>query len=248
MKFWLILTTSLFLLSYACNAKENGCRTLRVAIIDTGLDVNDPRFSNRLCETGSKNFVSTETMNDLMGHGTHVAGLIKKNAKDANYCLLIFKFYENDAQGSLTINRMTAAIQEAVKQHADVINISAGGPQFSEDEYLLIKNNPQIAFVVAAGNDGRNVDIPGNEYYPASYWLKNEFVVANMDDNRNRAVTSNWGKKVKWQYGENVLSTLPCAFVNGEVICEGRMSGTSMATAIYSGKLVDSISKSCDSR
>ena len=48
---------------------------LRVAVIDTGLDLSDKRFSSRLCKEGHEDFTHT-TIEDKSGHGTHVVGLI----------------------------------------------------------------------------------------------------------------------------------------------------------------------------
>ncbi len=250
MKFRLAIVFLIALTASICNATTKCDHQIRVAVIDTGLDLEDPRFKFHLCDDGHKNFVSTETMADQLGHGTHVTGLIEEYAKDSNYCLLIYKFYEEQAHGSTTMNRLVLAMQEAVQNGADIVNLSLSGPSFNQDERDVIVNNPQINFVAAAGNDDRNLDIRGNETYPASYFLPNEAVIANKDQNNKKAERSNWGRRVKWEIGEHVLSTLPCSYrsIDGDVVCKGYMSGTSQAAAIYSGKLVDKLSRSCDSR
>lgn len=210
----------------------------RVAILDSGLDLSDPRFTTHLCPSGHKNFVPTEKIDDIQGHGTHIAGIIKKFANKSNYCLLIYKYYSDSANGSQNMSREVAALQEAIKNKADIVNLSGGGPEFDEDEYSIIKNNPQVTFVVAAGNKSKNLDIPGNEYYPASYWLKNEFIVGAGDYSE-----SNYGSKVLHEPGFEVLSTLPYTV---EPSGMGYVSGSSMSTARYTGKLVDKLSQMCD--
>ena len=49
-------------------------RGIRVAVLDTGLDLNHPDFANRNIQT--KSFVPNETVEDRQGHGTHTAGTI----------------------------------------------------------------------------------------------------------------------------------------------------------------------------
>lgn len=214
----------------------------RIAVIDTGLNLEDPRFKNHLCKTGHKNFVTNETMEDTLQHGTHVAGLIELYAGNSNYCLLIYKYYSYSATGSENLKREVLSFKEAIKNKADIINYSGGGNAFSEEEAKLIAKNPQTTFVVAAGNERQSLDIPGNEFWPASLFYKNMRVVGALDKKGNRLASSNYGKKVQYQeIGEDVFSFLP----NGKT---GRMSGSSMSTAIISGKLVDRLSKSCENR
>jgi subtilisin len=47
---------------------------IRVAVLDTGLDLSHPDFARRVIET--KSFVASETIDDMQGHGTHTAGTI----------------------------------------------------------------------------------------------------------------------------------------------------------------------------
>ncbi len=210
--------------------------TIKVAVVDTGLDLSDPRFKNHICPTGHKNFVEGETLKDVNDHGTHVAGLIQGYAGNSNYCFLIYKYYTDSAPMLLNLSREILAFQEAVKNGASVINFSGGGPGFNEDEALFIKYHPEVTFVVAAGNEGKNLDIPGNEYYPASLFYGNMEVVGGIDRNNKRVLSSNYGKKVEnKELGQYVYSYLP----NGKI---GPMTGTSMATAIHTGKLIKRMS------
>lgn len=230
MKYLLILFTLLILPVTSYTAQQQ----IRIAVIDTGLDLQDPRFNGHLCTSGHRDLTYT-TLNDVEGHGTHIAGLIQQNAEKGNYCLIILKYWQRDVDGTTSLIRIKEAYKEAIIQHVDIVNVSAGGPEFNEEEYLLIKNNPDITFVVAAGNDGKSLDIKGNEYYPASYNLWNEIVVGNKTSDGMLASTSNWGKNIKtYEVGENAISTLP----NGKY---GALSGTSMSTAIYTGKLIRKI-------
>jgi len=224
-------------------------KPVKVAILDTGLDLTDPRFSSVVCKEGHATFVG-ESLKDENGHGTHIAGLIKQYAGEGDYCLLIYKYYSPANSGSLNLRNLIKSIEAAVEAGARVINYSGGGPEFSEDEYLAIKKAEAagVLFIAAAGNEGQNIDLVRNYYYPASYNLTNIVVVGNINDNGKRFKSSNYGKKVTaWEKGVTVLSTLPpseCrgfeSFLRGEWQngCMGYMTGTSQSTAIHTGKIV----------
>lgn len=215
----------------------NGSAALKIAIVDTGLDLQDPRFAAHLCPTGHE-FFAGKTIKDEHGHGTHVAGLIQKYAGSGDYCFLIYKYYSDSQTGQQNLIAEIASINVAIRNGAKIINISGGGPEFTEQEYLAIKSHPEVRFVVAAGNEHRDIDVPSQEYYPASYWLPNETVAENAE-NGKLAQSSNWSKKAVSEDGENVLSTLP----DGKY---GRMTGTSQSTAIRTGKIVHELLKRSD--
>jgi thermitase len=226
-------------LSSACSAHEP-CSQIKVAIVDTGLDLNDPRFQGNLCDFGHKDFTG-EGIEDKIGHGTFVAGLIKNHIKKANYCFMILKYYSRIATSHMTIENEVMALRYAVENGATIVNLSGGGETFVEEESLIIKSHPEVLFSVAAGNENKNLDMKGNYFYPASLTYKNIFVAGSIDSDHEKSIRSNYGKMVYWEVGENVKSFLP----NGE---EGYMSGTSMSTAILSAKIVDILSKTCKDR
>ncbi len=203
---------------------------LKVAVVDTGLDRSDPRFAGKLCATGHYNFVDkSENTYDVNGHGTYVAGLIVKYAKSTDYCLIILKFY---GEASTDNDRNSVrAIKAAIQDGATIVNLSMGGNEFFEDEYLTIKENPGVQFIAAAGNDGKELNV-NTRFYPASYPLSNITPVGAVEVTGARRETSNYGKAVKaWELGVGPMSWLP----NGAV---GSMTGTSIATAIYTGRYI----------
>ena len=88
-KLTLLLITLIFLIPY----KTAACEQIKIAIIDTGLDLSDPRFAGHICNKGHRNFIlDNDNTEDNNGHGTHIAGLIRSNAGEGNYCFLIYKF------------------------------------------------------------------------------------------------------------------------------------------------------------
>lgn len=218
----------IFSLSFASLTYEN---PIRIAVIDSGLDLNDPRFATHICKTGSKDFTGYGIVDNL-SHGTHVAGLIKQYAEDADYCLIILKFYEESQSSEQNIEYTLQALREAVRLNVDFVNYSAGGTEFISEEKEIIENAPNITFVVAAGNNGESICYKNHSYYPACHHLKNIVVVGNIKPDGSIAKSSNRGKIVDaWEMGQNILSTFP----NNQM---GRLGGSSMSCAVHTGKLV----------
>jgi thermitase len=227
----------LFVTAGLTKASPNPGNQLKIAVIDTGLDLNDPRFTPYLCERGHRDFTG-EGITDTNSHGSHITGLIIKEARRGNYCLVIYKYYSDTDTGGQNLRNEINAIKAAVDEGVKMINISGGGPEMSEQEKFLIEGNPGVVFVVAAGNKSQNLDIHGNEFYPASYKLKNIIAVENINTDGSKAPTSNWGKNLAKEMGVSVKSTFPPSFCDGKLNCEGYDTGTSQATAIHTGKLI----------
>jgi hypothetical protein len=224
--------------------------TLRIGVVDSGLDISDSRFRNHICATGHKDF-SGEGLEDTNGHGTEMVGLIEQYAGDGDYCLVIYKYYSEKNPPKVNMEHEVDALIEAAKDGVKIVNLSSSGPKFIEKEYLAIRNNPKTTFVVAAGNDRLNLDIPGDEIYPGSYFLKNEVVVGNVTNMRKetldsikekglqyddefRVPSSNYSKKIKVvEIGDNVRVDT----VSGS----GSVTGTSASCAIHTGKMIKEI-------
>src|SRR5690606_14919320 len=118
--------------------------------------------------------------------------------------------------GKANLENTIKGINYAVEKGARIINYSGGGPQYSQQEYLAMKNAEAkgVLIVAAAGNERQNIDSESNYYYPAAYsahGLKNIISVAAIDIESNLLKSSNWGsKKVDVAApGENIYSTLP---------------------------------------
>lgn len=194
---------------------------LKVAVIDTGLDLQDPRFFGHLCPNGHADFTKTG-LNDTNGHGTHVTGLIKKYAGNGDYCFVIIKYFTGKGED---MDAYLEALREAIAQNPAIVNMSLSGETASVEERNLICDHPNITFIVAAGNEALNLDV--KKRYPASYGCNNTIVVGALF-----LKSSNYGSVVSdWEAGIDILSTLP----NGK---EGRLTGTSMSCAITTGRLI----------
>lgn len=215
------------ILFLSCVTAYAGSKSIRIGVLDTGLDITDPRFKDRIC--GSYDATGTG-IEDHLGHGTHVVGLIQKYAGNKNYCFVIIK-YTDSAEYSYQDN-FNNALYALENAHVDVVNFSGGGEQYSSTEFAILKRM-NIPTFVAAGNHGKDIDY--DKYYPASYGLKNVTPVCALDSMGMRAATSNYAGNCQWEFGTAVLSTLPYK-INSTGM--GYMSGTSMATAIATGKFI----------
>lgn len=250
MRFLTIAT--LLLLSTTAQSSER----ILVAIIDTGVDAKHPKLQGSLWvnkgESGldkngqdkstngidddrngfvddlnGYNFVDNNgKLSDRHGHGTHIAGIIHKEAQKAE--LMILKYYDpySPVQNLANTSR---AIKYAIQMGAKIINYSGGGrsPDLEERAALLEAEKKGILLIAAAGNDGRNNDFTG--FYPASYNFSNIIAVASLSQESSLLESSNYGHKVHIAaLGEAIISTLP----GGK---EGPMTGTSQATAVVTG-------------
>lgn len=235
----------LAILSISVPVLAQAKKPIIVAVIDTGI-TDDLRNASFLCKTGHKDFTNTG-LTDRHGHGTHVSGIIDQNVKgiklnsfhdipkllleSANYCQVILKYF--DPKSFSNGYNEVRAINYAVDIHVDVINISAGGNDYSKDEDVAIKRALQagIKIVVAAGNEKSDISLRGKHFYPASLSPK-LIIVGNLDSNNGIAPSSNYGSDVNsWEYGTNVISLAGAKRV-------ATMTGTSQACAVKSGKIV----------
>lgn len=229
----------LFTLILLVNNISYGVEPIKVAVIDTGLDLEDIRFKSILCKSGHRDITNTSIV-DIDGHGTHVAGLILQNAPSYGWCLMIVKFFDARDSGKMQSYRLAEGIASALENNASIINISAGGRVFQESEYILIKEHPKVKFIVAAGNESSDITKSASTYFPASLAveLSNIFPVGALNKRGQRLQSSNYGFIVtSWEIGEDVLSYFPCkVFVKSK--CFRRLTGTSMSTGIHTGKVI----------
>jgi subtilisin len=106
-------------------------RDVRVAILDTGLDLGHPDFTGR--QITAQSFIQGESAQDGHGHGTHVAGTAcgsKQPGQLPRYGIayeaeiFIGKVLSN--QGSGTDGGILAGINWAIANQCAVINMSLG--------------------------------------------------------------------------------------------------------------------------
>ncbi|OFZ21521.1 MAG: hypothetical protein A2202_08840 [Bdellovibrionales bacterium RIFOXYA1_FULL_36_14] len=200
-------------------------KDVTVAIIDSGIDITHPYLRPNLILNNEN-----KSLDDTLGHGTHVAGIIKSVFPKVK--ILPIKYYDENATGKENLEKTIEAIQYAIKMKVDIINYSAGGDGASLRERQALEQAQEqgILVVVAAGNNGRNIDLAFNHYYPANYNLSNILTVVNHNENIELSTLSNFGEKSAHisAPGNRIKSTYP----NNR---SGYLSGTSQATAFVTG-------------
>ena len=148
---------------------------IKIAVIDTGVDFNHPDLFGWGPDgkvIGGYNFMQRgEPPLDSNGHGTQVAGIIAADGQSVGIApkskILAYKVSE-DGEG-VSSELITEAIEMAVKDGADIINISLGVNKTNSKiegavNYALEK---KILVVTAAGNDGpgfETIGSPGRNY------------------------------------------------------------------------------------
>jgi thermitase len=232
-----------------------GAATVKVAVVDTGIDVGYPQ--HLLADpTGHEDivgcrpvqvvsFVSGESGNDDNGHGTHVAGLIGACSNNgigvsgANWKVQLLGVKALDFSGSGTAEAVAAGIKWSADQGAHVINLSLGGsaPSRTIERAVNYAWSRGAVLVCAAGNAGTTA-----RAYPAAY--ERCIAVAATGEQDVRASFSSYG--AGWvdvaAPGVNILSTMPdnwdwcfLCYWYGHGTAYDALSGTSMAAAHVSG-------------
>jgi len=234
--------------------RTTGSNDVLVAVIDTGIDYNHPDLRDNMWTNPGEipgdgiDNDGNGVVDDIHGynaydddgdpmdghsHGTHCAGTIAAQgnnregvvgvAWDAK--LMGVKIFSDS--GRTSSDAILRGILYATKNGARITSNSWGGGGAND----LIKEafEKSTGFhVMAAGNDGRNVD--RRENYPSGYEMPNSISVAATDRNDKLAGFSNFGEKEvdMGAPGVQTYSTTP----GGKY---GYKSGTSMATPHVSG-------------
>ncbi|WP_329336781.1 type VII secretion-associated serine protease mycosin [Streptomyces sp. NBC_01352] len=205
---------------------------VRVAVIDTGVDVTNPQLTDALDVKSGRNLLPKNLKDDdgnplergkengttdTVGHGTKVAGIIAARPVEGTGFVglapeaTIIPIQQNDAEGHGTTETLAEAIRYAITAGAGVINISqdtSNAVKPSSDLELAINEalSQKIVVVASAGNDGLGGNV--KETYPASY--KGVLAVASSDRNNERASFSQSGEFVGVAApGVDMISTVP---------------------------------------
>lgn len=150
--------------------------TSTVAVIDTGVDLNNPLLKPYLLS--GRNFVnSNRKPQDDNGHGTAVAGIIAAVAEagetfgKARWKGRILPIKALDQNGSGDESKLTQAIAYAVEQGADIIVLSLGLRRDAPNlrEAVEDAESKGVLLVAASGNDAAALGSKAAVQYPAAY-------------------------------------------------------------------------------
>jgi len=201
---------------------------VRVAIVDTGVDMKHPDLAGHV-ESVWDFIHQDDDARDDNGHGTHCAGVVVAQPDGVGVLgvapgVTVLAVKVLDAEGLGTWSQVAEGIVAAVRRRADVINLSLGAPQasFTLSEAVKFAVGAGVTVVAAAGNE--NSDVPS---YPASW--PGVISVASSNTKDLRSPFSNYGPTITLAApGSKIVSTLRY----GEW---GEMSGTSMASPHVAG-------------
>ncbi|MEW5531440.1 type VII secretion-associated serine protease mycosin [Streptomyces virginiae] len=200
--------------------KDKNGASVRVAVIDTGVDRANPQLSGAIDVGAGKDFVDPkggDGTTDTVGHGTKVAGLIAARPQEGTGFVglapdaTLIPIRQNDGQGKGNALSLSQAIDHAVAKGAQVINISQDTDvQMSADSELAKSVQKAVAanivVVASAGNDGMNGQ--KRKTYPAAF--PGVLAVGASDRNNERAVFSQPGDFIAVAApGVDMVSTVP---------------------------------------
>lgn len=219
-------------------------RNVRVAVLDTGVDLTHPDLNVQLENTRS--FIAEEPeIDDHHGHGTHCAGVIAGSAAPVggvrygvapDVTLFVAKVLNKEGRGR--DSGILDAIDWAAAQGAEVISLSLGSPRskgssFSARYEALASRllDRGVLLVAATGNDSARPDHISAVGNPAAC---PSVLAVTAVDHRDRISTfggadvDGIGLVDLAAPGVGVLSAWPGGGVQ-------RLSGTSMATPHVAG-------------
>lgn len=206
---------------------------IRVAVLDSGLDTD-----RHIPFVKRKDFLGESEIHSLYqdqtGHGTSVAGLICADEEDdrmtgiaANVDLYVGRILDVNQQAP--VDRVIEAVEWAIAEKVNIIHISFGTKQDSEElEEVIQKAYHQgILIIAAAGNDGNAAEDESTIEYPAAY---EEVVSVGATDSDNAVLdSSSTGEELDVVApGDQILST---GAFGGVVVG----SGTSVSAAQVTG-------------
>ena len=215
---------------------ETGSSEVMVAIIDSGIDTDHEEFVGKISPLSFNAYteeVGIQYVEDDLGHGTNVAGVIAAVRNNSigidgltdNVQLMVIKA-NRPGEDTYANSLIAKGIYYAVNNGARVINLSLGST--SEDsgvktaiEYAYAH---EVFVVAASGNDGN--DIP---FYPAA--LEKSISVSSVNSTATISTFSNYGTTIDLAApGENIITT---HLENGYA----QVSGTSFAAPHVAGFL-----------
>jgi subtilisin len=228
------------------NGPEDGGSGVTVSVVDTGIGPHAD-----LVLDGGKNTVIGEDPNDFQdngeGHGTHVGGIIAARGKPPGGIrglapgvkLRSYRVFGKGAAGASNYS-IAKAIDQAVQDGCDLINLSlGGGPRDPATESAIHEARQHGTLVIAAaGNEDRSpVDFPGSDplciavsalgrkgTFPKGCFSEDAVAAPFGTDKHNFiGAFSNVGPEINLTApGVGIISTVPGGYVV--------MDGTSMAS------------------
>jgi thermitase len=215
-----------------------------VAVVDTGAQLDHPALVDNFGGVKRYDFVDNDKnpsdrpvgkdddcdgeTDEMVGHGTHVAGIVDVTAPAAK----IMPLRVLDTEGYGDVFTIAKAVNFAAQNHADVINLSLGSPSRSKLLQEVIKDATANGVLVAAAAGNANSSLA---HYPAAgngvtASADGLVAVTSVNMYEQKSYFANYGTWVDIAApGEGIRSAFP-------VSKYAYWSGTSMATPFVSGQ------------
>jgi thermitase len=215
-----------------------------VAVVDTGAQLDHPAVAGNFEGVKRYDFVDNDKnpsdrpvgkdadcdgdKDEMVGHGTHVAGIVDFTAPAAK----IMPLRVLDTEGYGNVFTIAKAVSFATSNGADVINLSLGSPSRSRLLQEEIKSATTNGVLVAAAAGNSNSSVP---HYPAAGGgpaasANGLVAVTSVSQYEKKSDFANYGSWVDVAApGEGIRSAFP-------VSVYANWSGTSMATPFVSGQ------------
>jgi subtilisin len=202
---------------------------IKVAVLDTGLDLGHPDFAGRTITSAT---FAGQPVQDLHSHGTHCIGTSCGPQAPAGttprygiaYRAAIFAGKVLNNSGTSVGGSVLAGMNWAVANKCQVISMSLGSQSSVQPYYTAAGQsalNNGLLMIAASGNAAGPTGSPANSPTIMS--------VAAVDTNLTPASFSNFGKVEISGPGVNIFSSVP------RPTLYGTKSGTSMATPHVAG-------------
>lgn len=234
----------------AAHQSSEGAGTT-VAVLDTGIQAGHPELAGSL--VAGYDFIEDDLnpadvgnglddngngeVDEMVGHGTHVAGIVHLTAPQAK--IMPMRVLDSDGTGNVFL--IAEAVQRSVRNGADVINLSLGSSEESDlledvfedvsepeddDDIPSVEGVPRegVVVVASAGNNNTNI-----EQYPAAD--DGVLSVASVNQSEKKSEFTSFG--FEWvdvaAPGEEIHSLFPTSRY-------ASWDGTSMAAPFVAGQ------------
>jgi thermitase len=221
---------------------------IKVAVIDTGIDLQHPAFEGGFVDASEMwDYVGNDAVpqeegilgtDAAFGHGTSVAGIVLQIAPKAK--ILPLRVLGPDGSGDVL--NVAAAINRAMQAGANIINLSLGSDTNSQavNDAINAATLRGIFVISSSGNtNNQNVTFPANQAN-LDTTLGGQFSlsVGSVDANDNKSAFSTFGASLEVSApGEAVFGPVP-----GNKM--GAWSGTSMSAPMVSASLALALGQS----
>jgi len=211
-------------------------------------DINGWDFVSNSPDPSPK--ISANSNEDGLNHGTMISGIIGANINNGigisgiSQKVKIMPLKALNENGEGKINDVIRAIDYAVNNGADIINLSFSGPGYNEGFKEAIERAYRAGVIVVAAAGNNSADLDKDPLYPACFkGLNNENIIISV------SATDTLDQKISFaSYGRNCvdISAPGISFFstyffdkenNKNKSYSGYWSGTSMSAAVISGSL-----------